>query len=248
LKNVNRIIIDKKILSNDIQLISHKRSRTERQCIPNIAKELVEILPNYNILVNKSIIKVEKPINSSVYTSRNKNIIKTTLLYKNKKISRIIRKLTLNNKNKMNNTKNKKIINYNNNISINSKNMMMTNLETCRKKLQECSLHYNKYGLDYSARPKSFEPELINLNDDKQVNNNKNELTNETNANNEQTENDVIKENMNIKSLLNDDVITSYTFKLKQGRQNSIQIYIEDYKTLDESVYLNDKIIMFYLK
>jgi hypothetical protein len=40
----------------------------------------------------------------------------------------------------------------------------------------------------------------------------------------------------------------SYNYKINQGRQSSIQIYEEDYETLNEGAYLNDKIIMFYLK
>lgn len=44
------------------------------------------------------------------------------------------------------------------------------------------------------------------------------------------------------------DINLNYQFKVIQGRQSSIQINYDDYKTLDVPAYLNDKIIMFYLK
>jgi hypothetical protein len=44
------------------------------------------------------------------------------------------------------------------------------------------------------------------------------------------------------------EINLTYQFKVVQGRQSSIQINYDDYKTLDVPAYLNDKIIMFYLK
>jgi sentrin-specific protease 7 len=49
-------------------------------------------------------------------------------------------------------------------------------------------------------------------------------------------------------SIYSEDPITTYNFKVIQGRQTCIQINYDDYKTLEGNAYLNDKIIMFYLK
>ncbi len=63
------------------------------------------------------------------------------------------------------------------------------------------------------------------------------------------TSNSFSKENKeNREGRENQDFILTYQFKVIQGRQSSIQIYYDDIKTLDPSGYLNDKIIMFYLK
>jgi hypothetical protein len=45
-----------------------------------------------------------------------------------------------------------------------------------------------------------------------------------------------------------EDLLLNYNFKLKQGRQTSIEIFKKDYNKLNSQMFLNDTIIYFYLK
>lgn len=128
----------------------------------------------------------------------------------------------------------------NSSISFKGKNIYRKNSpeNPQTKKLVEdfTALRMNSYHNSGKAKPNSFEMDLTG--DSKEVIPVGIKYSSLTKPN-EQDESE---------ETADDELIINYNFKVRQGRLRSIEIFRRDYRTLEETNYLNDTIVYFYLK
>lgn len=199
-------------------------------------------------VINSNIcIKIKKEILGSQFlkNKRQKHKDKDTPLievsqdYTSYSISKhILRKKKDSNNNKINNYNNKGNTlkkGMNSKILANNKTIVKTNTP---KKQGALNLKMKK---EKDNDVKELQNVLHSLN---LINNKK--QTKDKHKNNHVDLNDEIVSN--ILNIENDGPMLIYNFKIKQGRQTSMELYKNDFLKLDPATYLNDTIIMFFLK
>jgi hypothetical protein len=261
--------VDKKILpSNLTNFLNKKRKKEEdyNEIIRKGKKENKKNNPNVEIVCNNGVII----LNKHIFKESNKNVIISkdfgniqimkTILSKDT-LKEIFKKVTEKGTNKkaQNLTKNNPHHKDIKQITKNNNNMNFSKPINIAKLLSNTSIFLHKGApklKDILLKPTIQEPEQqikiekIDLDEADIVPPEKNKIENEKKEISDEKikmqeiQNQLIKQNITDE----EEGPITYDFKVIQGRSTSIQLFDTDIQTLGDGRYLNDKIIMFYLR